>query len=88
MKDNKFLVLCALGAIWLLMFVAMLFGAKIHPRVEIMIYAICVGWFAYWTASTIWDYIRKGTPPTPVAPPTPTVTTKPNANSKKTPKSE
>jgi hypothetical protein len=61
MKDKKFLVLCILGLVWLVMFIAMLFGAKIHPRVEIMVYVVCVLWFAYWTVSAVKDYFRKPT---------------------------
>jgi Ca2+/Na+ antiporter len=83
MKDKKFLVLCGLGIVWLAMFVAMLCGAKIHPRVEIMVYVLCVCWFAYWTISTVRDYFRKETPPA-----TPTQPTQTNAKSKKTPKSD
>lgn len=83
MKDKKFLVLCGLGLVWLVMFISMLGGAKIHPRVEIMVYAICVIWFAYWTISTVRDYFRKPTAPT-TPKPTEEAT---NANSEKTPTS-
>ena len=86
MKDKKFLVLCMLGLVWLAMFVAMLFGAKIHPRVEIMVYVICVLWFAYWTISAVRDYFRKDIPTQP--PQEPTETNTHNGNSTKTPKSE
>ena len=86
MKDKKFLVLCGLGLVWLVMFIAMIFGAKIHPRVEVMVYVLCVCWFAYWTISTVRDYFRKDVPPaTPTQPTQPTQT---NAKPKKTPKSD
>lgn len=58
MKDNKFTVLCCLGLVWLVVFVAMLFGAKIHPRFELVISLICAGWFIYWTLSVVVDYIK------------------------------
>lgn len=63
MKDRKFLVLCGLGLVWLVMFISMLAGAKIHPRVEIMVYAVCVIWFAYWTISTVRACLRKPSAP-------------------------
>ncbi len=85
MKDKKFLVLCGLGVIWLLTLIATLCGAKINPRLEILIWVICVSWFAYWTISTVRDYFRKDAPPT--APTQPTETTQSNAKSKKNPKS-
>lgn len=53
MKDKKFAVLCGLGLVWLLIFVAMLFGAKVNPRVEQLITVLCLGWFAFWTVSFI-----------------------------------
>ncbi len=80
MKDKKFLVLCGLGVVWVIMFIAMLCGAKIHPRVEMMVYAVCVGWFAYWTISSIINIFRK-----PPAQPTKTET---NANEQDTQGSE
>jgi len=55
MKDKKFAILCVLGSIWALIFVSMLFGAKIPPRVEQMVTVICIVWFAYWTIS----FLRK-----------------------------
>lgn len=75
MKDKKFLVLCLLGLAWISMFVAMLFGAKIHPRVEALVYVICIGWFAYWTIS----FIRSK----PEQPKEPTKDETPNANASK-----
>lgn len=83
MKDKKFLVLCILGLVWLVMFIAMLFGAKIHPRVEIMVYVICVLWFAYWTISTVKDYFRS-----PTQPQQPSEPNTHNGNSTQTPDSE
>ena len=53
MKDNKFRVLCGLGLGWLVIFVAMLLGAKIHPRVEQLVTFLLLGWFAFWTFSVI-----------------------------------
>lgn len=53
MKDKKFVVFCILGIAWLAIFVATLFGAKIHPRMEVVVAVLCVGWFAYWTLSTL-----------------------------------
>jgi len=80
MKDKKFVVLCVLGIVWLFLFVAMLFGAKVHPRVEQLVSILCLGWFAFWTIS----YIRiKPVQPTQ---PTPTEKAETNANSTETPK--
>lgn len=87
MKDKKFAVLCGLGVVWLAMFIGMLCGARINPRLEILVWVICVGWFAYWTISTVREYFRKETPPTET-PTQPIATTQSNAKSKKTPKSE
>ena len=84
MKDKKFLVLCGLGVVWLAMFIGMLSGARINPRLEVLVWVICLSWFAYWTISTVRDYFRKPTPP-PTPEPTPTTPT--NAKSKKYPKS-
>jgi len=87
MKDKKFLVLCGLGLVWLVMFIAMLCGAKIHPRVEILVYVLCVGWFAYWTLSTVRSYFRKDDAPAAPTTPEPTKETSTYAKSKKNPKS-
>lgn len=76
MKDKKFVVMCVLGVTWLCIFVATCFGEKIHPRVEQLVTFLCVGWFAYWTLSTLFG---KNTNK-------PTESETPNANAKKTKK--
>lgn len=53
MKDKKFTVMIALGAIWVVLFIALMFGAKIHPRVEQLVTFLCVAWFTFWTLSII-----------------------------------
>lgn len=55
MKDKKFGILCILGIIWLLIFILMIFGIKIHPRIEQLITIFCVLWFGYWTFSYIFS---------------------------------
>lgn len=74
MKDKKFVVMCVLGVVWLLIFVATCFGEKIHPRVEQLVTFLCVGWFAYWTLSTLFGKDKTK----------PTETQNTNANSTKT----
>lgn len=64
MKDKKFLVLCGLGLAWLLIFVAMLFGAKVNPRIEQLITILCLGWFAFWSISLILTASKRPQPPT------------------------
>jgi hypothetical protein len=64
MKDKKFAVLCGLGLVWLLIFVAMLFGAKVNPRVEQLITILCLGWFAFWSISWILTSSKSTQPPT------------------------
>jgi len=79
--NNKFKVMCGLGAVWLIMLIAMVTGvAKIHPRVEILVWAICIGWFAYWTISYVWS---KPSTPEVVQPEQPKTNV---GKSKKTPK--
>lgn len=55
MKDKKFVVLCVLAVVWIAIFVAMIFGARIHPRVEQMITVLLVGWVAFWTLSFVFS---------------------------------
>jgi len=76
--------MCGLGAIWLIMLIAMITGvAKINPRVEILVWAICIGWFAYWTISYVWS--KPSTPE--VQPEQPTEQPKTNVGkTKKSPK--
>jgi hypothetical protein len=71
-----------LGATWLAIFVAMLFGVKIHPRVEQLVTFLCVGWFAYWTLS----YLFGNKSETKTEPEKESVPA--NGNTKKTPKSK
>jgi len=79
MKDKKFAILCILGVIWLLLFIAVGEGIRPLRNVWYMVSAIGVCWFAYWTVSFI-----RSKPSTEQ----PTKTTQTNAKSKKTPKSE
>lgn len=79
MKDKKFAVLCILGVIWLLLFIAVGEGIRPLRNVWYMVSAIGIGWFAYWTIS----FIRSK----PEQPTQPTETTQSNAKSKKNPKS-
>lgn len=58
MKDKKFRVMLTLLAIWLALFIAGLFK-DVNPRLEIIVLLICIGWFAYWTISTIVGSIGK-----------------------------
>jgi len=62
MKDKKFVTLCILAGIWLIVFIAMLFGIRIHPRVEQMVTVLLVGWFAFWTLSFV--FTKKPIKPT------------------------
>lgn len=60
MKDKKFTVLCVLGAAWLIVFIGMMFGMKINPKVEQLITFLCVGWFAFWTLSSFRSWKKVG----------------------------
>ena len=86
MKDKKFTILCILGAIWLVMFIAMLCGARINPRIEALVAFLCVGWFAFWTLSTVKAYFFKNDAP-PIPPTQPTPETISNAKSQNPPQS-
>jgi len=85
MKDKKYTVLFILGAIWLVLFVAMIFGARINPRIEQVVAFLCVGWFAYLTISTVKDMFRKDDTSGSTTK-QPTEKTQANGKSKKTPK--
>lgn len=51
MRDNKFDILVVLGSLWLAIFIAMVFGVRISPRIEQVVTLVCIIWFAYWTIS-------------------------------------
>ena len=53
--------MCVLGIVWVLIFGAMLLGAKIHPRVELLVTFLCVGWFAFWTLSMLFNKEKPST---------------------------
>lgn len=54
MKDKKFLVLCILAGVWLLVFVGLLAGVRLtNPKVEELISFVVLAWFAYWTFSLV-----------------------------------
>ena len=54
MKDKKFLILCVIGSIWLIIFLGLLAGVRlVNPRVEELITFLGLGWFFYWTISVI-----------------------------------
>jgi hypothetical protein len=60
MEDKKFKVLLYLGGIWLFLFaVAMKVKSPRLEQFDILIAFICVGWFAYWTLSSLWQYYKK-----------------------------
>lgn len=60
MKDKKFVVMCVLLAVWIALFIGMVTGEfKVHPRVEYLITFLCIGWFAYWTLSSVREYVRE-----------------------------
>jgi hypothetical protein len=54
-EQKRFKILVGLGIVWLVIFIAMLLGLKINPRVELLVTAICLSWFAYWTVSMLWN---------------------------------
>jgi len=84
MKDNKFTVMCILGATWFAIFIATLCGERIHPRVEQMVTFLCVGWFAYWTLTSLFGKEQK--PETETTEPTKESVPE-NGNTEKTPES-
>lgn len=55
MKDKKFVTVCVLMGIWIAIFVAMLFGVRIHPRVEQLVTVLLIGWVAFWTLSIVFS---------------------------------
>lgn len=60
MKDKKFLVMCILLGIWLLLLIGLFTGeGRVNPRVEYLVTFLCVGWFAYWSLSTLRNWLYK-----------------------------
>lgn len=79
MKDKKFLVMVILGVVWLALLIGMFTGEyRVNPRIEYLVTFLCVGWFAYWTLTTIFGSSETVKP---------TDTTKDNGKSENTPKS-
>jgi len=55
MKDKKFLILIVLVAIWLVLFLGLLFGMKVNPRLEEALPFLILGWGTYWTLSFLFS---------------------------------
>lgn len=80
MKDKKFAVLCVMGAIWLVIVMAMFFGLRINRNFLIMLTLVPIGWFAYWTLSTVRNLTRKTSTPSEPEPESTTSKIKLNGN--------
>jgi hypothetical protein len=88
--------MCSLGAVWLILFIAMFCGAKVNPRLEVLVTVACACWFAYWTVSVINSALKKKEKvlmmpvdnPVIVTKLTKPEETKPNETKETTPKSE
>ena len=88
MKDKKFTVMCILGSIWVILLGLTLTGeVKLNPRVEYLVGFICISWFAYWTISTIREYLKSENVSVPLTENNtdskPTITESANASTKK-----
>lgn len=67
MKDKKFIVMCTLFAVWIALFLGMVTGGfRVNPKVEYLITFLCIGWFAFWTLSSLkeWNNSQDMTDPT------------------------
>lgn len=59
MKDKKFLILIVLAIAWIVLFLGAAFGdVRVSPSVERLLTFIVLGWFAYWTISTLF-WVKK-----------------------------
>lgn len=65
--------MCILGVVWILLLLGMFTGeCRVNPRIEYLVTFLCIGWFAYWTLSTVRGYLKKDASPVPPVPPQPT----------------
>lgn len=87
MKDKKFAVMIVLFVVWIIGLIAAITIGRFPKQIEYFVMAMCVGWFAYWSLSTVRSYFRKDDAPAAPPTPEPTKETSTYAKSKKNPKS-
>lgn len=50
--------MCVLGFIWAILLFGMVTGEmRVNPRIELFVSSVCVIWFAYWSVTTVRDYL-------------------------------
>lgn len=59
--------MCVLGGIWLVLLLGISVGERFaNPRLEGLVAFVCIGWFAYWSLSSLRSVWPKKDKPTEV----------------------